>query len=108
MPPWKSPARKRGTIVSLMRSYAAAHYQGLDNVVPQQYLQFAFLGWLRPKFYCLNDNFGWRPSPLVVGLARRFLARYYPHASRFERVAAVAARRDVSSVTPPSPSGPPS
>jgi hypothetical protein len=70
--------------VSMLRSYREAHYQGVDNILPQQIAQFAFLHWLRPKFYCLNDNFGPRPSRTVVRLARRFLERHYPHPSRFE------------------------
>ena len=71
--------------VPLLRSYVDAYYQGIDNIIPQQLVQFAYLRWLRPKLYCLNDNFGPRPHPFVVRLARRYLDETYPRPSRFER-----------------------
>jgi hypothetical protein len=74
----------KAALVPLSRSYTQAAYQGIDNIVPQQILQFAFLRRLRPKFICLNDNFGSNPSPFVVALARRFLEDTYPVPSRFE------------------------
>jgi hypothetical protein len=75
----------RSSRVPLVRSYVDGYYQGIDNVVPQQIVQFAYLRWLRPKLYCLNDNFDARPSPFVVRLTRRYLAEAYPRPSRFER-----------------------
>ena len=75
----------RARLMSIVESYRRAHYQGVDNILPQQVAQFAFLRWLRPPFLCLNDNFGARPNPAVVWLARRYLEWAYPTPSRFER-----------------------
>jgi hypothetical protein len=75
----------RARLAPIGRSYLRAHYQGVDNLLPQQLVQFAFLRWLRPPFLCLNDNFGARPSRSVVQLARRYLEWAYPRPSHFER-----------------------
>jgi len=41
--------------------------------------------WLRPRFYCLNDDLGGKPNPVVVRMAAEFLQRYYPMPSSYER-----------------------
>jgi len=74
-----------GTLVSRWETLRTVSYLGLDNNVPLQWLG---LRWLRARhtpFYCLNDNFGDRPSPTVERMAVRFLERAYPEPSRFER-----------------------
>jgi hypothetical protein len=75
----------RARRVPIARSYVDGYYQGIDNVWPQQWLQLRYLRWLRPKLYCLNDNFGDRPSRRVVGWVRAYLEAAYPSRSRFER-----------------------
>jgi hypothetical protein len=75
----------RARLTSFARSYADAHYQGVDNIIPQQVLQFAFLRLQRPRFVCLNDNFDANPSRTVVRLTRGYLSDTYPTPSRFER-----------------------
>jgi hypothetical protein len=75
----------RAHLESIARSYLRAHYQGVDNILPLQVAQFLFLRQLRPPFFCLNDNFGPRPSRWVVQLAATYLEWAYPRPSRFER-----------------------
>jgi Stealth protein CR2, conserved region 2/Stealth protein CR4, conserved region 4/Stealth protein CR3, conserved region 3 len=65
-----------------MRSDAA--YQPLNNIFLFQWIGLARLRWRRPKFFCLNDDFGVRPNPRVVGLVTRELERWFPQKSRFE------------------------
>ncbi len=74
-----------GTPVPLATAYARAAYHGLDNLLPLQWLGTRLLRALRPKFYCLNDNFPARPSPRVETLVGRWLERWYPEPSRWER-----------------------
>jgi hypothetical protein len=74
----------RAHLKPIARSYVQAHYQGVDNILPQQLAQFMFLRVVRPPFLCLNDNFGARPSRWVVRLAANYLKSTYPRPSRFE------------------------
>jgi hypothetical protein len=61
-----------------------AAYHPVNNLVPFQRLGLARLRWQRPKFMCLNDDFGERPNPRVVRLVTRTLERWFPQRSRFE------------------------
>jgi hypothetical protein len=61
-----------------------AWYQPINNVGALQRAGFARLRRFRPKFACLNDNFGSRPNPTVVAFVRAALERWFPHPSRFE------------------------
>jgi hypothetical protein len=61
-----------------------AWYQPLNNAVPLQSLGMARLRWFAPKFACLNDNYGARPSPISVRIVQRALERWFPAPSRFE------------------------
>ena len=59
-------------------------YHPLNNVLPFQRVNLRRIAWQRPKFLCMNDNFGDRASTRVVALVRRTLDRWYPRPSRFE------------------------
>lgn len=61
-----------------------AAYHPLNNILPFQRGNLRRIAWQRPKFFCLNDNFGDRPSSRVVALVQRTLDRWYPRTSRFE------------------------
>ncbi len=63
-------------------------FQKLTNRFWWQRLQLAFLRWLKPKFYCFNDDLGEQPDLRVVALVRAYLDETYPRPSRFERGAA--------------------
>ena len=73
-----------GTLVSRPETFRTVSYQGLDNNVPLQWMGFHWLRARRTPFYCLNDNFGDRASPIVERMAVRFLERAHPEPSRFE------------------------
>lgn len=68
-----------------LRVYRDTSYLGLDNLWPLTYIGLRHLKLRRPKFFCLNDNFGEHPHPVSVRMARRFLEASYPEPSRFER-----------------------
>ncbi len=75
----------RGTLVSRRETFRTVSYLGLDNIVPLQWLGLRWLRARRTPFYCLNDNFGDRASPIVERMAVRYLERAHPEPSRFER-----------------------
>ena len=75
---------KRGVPVPQMTAYRQTAYHPLNNVVPFQRASVARLRWQRPKFFCMNDNFGARPNPRVVALVTRALDAWFPQPSRFE------------------------
>jgi hypothetical protein len=66
-----------------VRRYAA--YHPVNNIYLFQLVALARLRWQRPKFFCLNDDFGEQPNPRVVALVKRELERWFPTPSRFER-----------------------
>lgn len=66
-------------------AWRQAVYHPLNNVVLFQRGGLARIEWRRPKFFCLNDDFGQRPNPRAVSVIRRALDRWFPEASRFER-----------------------
>jgi len=74
----------RGVAVPWVTGHRQTAYHPLNNVVAVQRANLARLAWQRPKFFCMNDNFGERPNPRVVALVRRTLERWYPERSRFE------------------------
>jgi hypothetical protein len=59
-------------------------YHPLNNVTLLQRASFARLRLLQPTFICMNDNYGERPSPRSVAIARAYLRRWLPAPSRFE------------------------
>ena len=71
--------------MSRRETWRCVSYLGLDNIVPIQWLGLRWLGARRTPFYCLNDNFGDRESPIVERMAVRYLERAHPEPSRFER-----------------------
>ncbi|MGB7219596.1 MAG: stealth conserved region 3 domain-containing protein [Vicinamibacterales bacterium] len=77
-----------GVRVPLLRAYRHAAYHPLNNAPLLQRALLARLRWQRPKFFALNDNFGERPHPVSVRLARRFLDEWFPTPSRFETAGA--------------------
>jgi len=66
--------------------YRDTSYLGLGNSSPLTWLGLNRLRLRRPKFYCLNDNFGDHPNPRSVHLVKAYLEEKYPDPSRFERV----------------------
>jgi hypothetical protein len=74
-----------GIRAPLARAYRDVAYHPLNNVPIVQRALFARLSWQQPKLFSMNDNFGARPNPTVVAMARRFLERWFPTPSRFER-----------------------
>lgn len=75
----------RGVAVPQMTAYRRAAYHPLNNVLLFQRASLARLRWQRPKFICLNDNFGEHANPRVVRLVTDALERMFPDPSRFER-----------------------
>ena len=71
--------------VPTLQVYRDSSYLGLDNLWPLTCIGLRHLRLRRPKFVCLNDNFGERPHPVSVRLTERFLEASYPEPSRFER-----------------------
>jgi Stealth protein CR2, conserved region 2/Stealth protein CR4, conserved region 4/Stealth protein CR3, conserved region 3 len=69
---------------SLARSYRDTSYAALENSLALTLPQLRYLAWRKPKFYCLNDNFGTHPNPATVRHVRAFLERQYPTPSPFE------------------------
>lgn len=65
--------------------YRDTSYMALENSVLLTRLGLARLRHKRPKFYCMNDNYGDVPKPRCVELVREFLEERYPEPSRFER-----------------------
>lgn len=75
--------RRAETIEGFARWRLTA-YHPLNNVPLFQRANLARLDWQRPKFLCMNDNFGDRPHPGSVALVARALDRWLPSPSRFE------------------------
>jgi stealth protein CR2/Stealth-like protein len=75
----------RGVEVTGAAARRRVAYHPLNNATWLQRAGFARLRWRRPLFYCLNDNYGARPNPQAVQIAREFLEKEYPAPSRFER-----------------------
>jgi hypothetical protein len=74
----------RAVTVSRFARGRAAAYHPLNNVPLFQRLNLARIGWQRPVFLCLNDNFGDRPNPRSVARVARALEAWLPTPSRFE------------------------
>lgn len=79
-------AEGRAVTFSPRARLAQTAYHPLNNVRIHQHFNLARLSWQRPKFLCMNDNFGAHPNPRVVALVRQTLERWFPTPSRFERV----------------------
>lgn len=77
-------AERRGVAVPPMDAHRQSAYHPLNNVVTFQRAGLLRLRLQRPKFFCMNDNFGERPNPRVVALVARTLERWFPAPSRFE------------------------
>jgi hypothetical protein len=77
-------ATRRGVRVPSGTRCRHALYQPINNVSMLQRAGFARLAMLRPKFACLNDNFGSRPNRAAVRVVRGALDRWFPRPSRFE------------------------
>jgi hypothetical protein len=75
---------RRGSAIPALRTMQVSAYHPVNNIVPFQRAGLARLRWQRPKFICLNDDFGERPDPRVVALATRTLEDLFPGPSRFE------------------------
>lgn len=73
-----APAPGRATL-------AMTAYHPLNNMTLLQRANFLRLRAQHPTFICLNDNYGDRPQPRAVAIARRFLEESFPKKSRFER-----------------------
>jgi hypothetical protein len=71
--------------VPLWQVYLQTFFAMVNNDLAQQKKNLRWVRWLKPKFYCLNDDMGPHPNPEVVSLVRGFLDRTYPLKSRFEK-----------------------
>ena len=76
---------RRGVPAGLATTLRRSAYHPLNNVTLFQRASFVRLRTQRPMFVCLNDNYGGRPSPSAVAVARAFLQREFPERSRFEQ-----------------------
>lgn len=77
-------ATGRGIRVGRRTRWRHNWYHPINNMSLLQRAGFARLTWFPPKFACLNDNFGARPSPSVVRFVQQALERWFPRPSRFE------------------------
>jgi stealth protein CR2/Stealth-like protein len=75
---------RRGIAMPPPAAMRVSAYHPVNNLVWFQRGGLARLRWQRPKFMCLNDDFGDRPNPRVVELVTRTLERWFPLRSRFE------------------------
>ena len=75
---------QRGVAVPPMDVQRQSAYHPLNNVVVLQRAGLLRLRLQRPKFLCMNDNFGERPNPRVVALVGAAVERWFPSPSRFE------------------------
>jgi len=73
-----------GIEVDAATSLRHAAYHALNNVIVYQRLNLARLRVQRPRFCCMNDNYGGDPNPRSVSIVRGFLNRMFPQPSRFE------------------------
>ncbi len=85
MYPYFAEASGEGVFVPRREVRLTTHYVGLENFWPQVWWGLWRIRSRRPKFYCLNDNFGDEPNARSVALTRAFLEELYPEPSRFER-----------------------
>ena len=77
-------ATERAELQSLAVSYATAWYGAFENFTPLVRGRLAVLSLIRPKIVAFNDDFGQKPNPAAVTLARQALERCWPVKSRFE------------------------
>ena len=75
---------RAGVEVDTATSLRHAAYHPLNNVPVYQRLNLARLRVQRPRFCCMNDNYGANPNPRSVRVVRAFLNRMFPKPSRFE------------------------
>ena len=75
---------KMAVMVPKWQAYRDVSYLGMENLSIIDICGLVHLWLRRPKWYSLNDNFGERPNPRVVRMAKRFLEATYPEPSRFE------------------------
>ena len=61
-------------------------YASIENFLPLTWWQLKRLERRKPLSITLNDSFGDRPNPRVVGLVRDHLNRWFPTPAPFERV----------------------
>lgn len=83
--PYYLLAESRAVQVSKLQAFRDTSYLGLENVSLVTGTGLLHLRVRRPKFYCLNDNFGEQPNPRCIRLVERFLHASYPEPSRFEK-----------------------
>jgi hypothetical protein len=77
-------ARKRVAVEPFWRFLREAKFLKLRDRPAELARQFARLAAARPKFFCLNDDLGPRPSAAAVTAVRAFLAAQFPTPSVFE------------------------
>ena len=82
--PYYAVANGSGFLHPRAISYRRVLYHPLENILPWAWLGAGLQYLLRPRFLTLNDNLGACPDQRVVAFVQRFLARRYPHPSRFE------------------------
>lgn len=75
---------RRAVEVSGFAGWRDTAYHPLNNMPLVQRVNLARIGWQRPAFLCMNDNFGDRPRARSVAIVRRALDAWLPAPSRFE------------------------
>ena len=74
-----------GVEVDAATSLRHAAYHPLNNVPLYQRVNLARVRVQRPRFCCMNDNYGHDPNPRAVKIVRDFLNRMFPAPARFEK-----------------------
>lgn len=82
--PYNLLYRKRGHLAGFRDTYRKSCYLGLDNNLLLAKTGLFLLGQIKPRFCCLNDNFGETPNPRVENAVRQFLEERFPDKSSFE------------------------
>jgi hypothetical protein len=82
--PYFLAATGRAEKQRLSKSYRTAWYGAFENFTPLVRLRLAVLTALDPKIVAFNDDFGQKPNPAAVRLARAALEKRWPVKSRFE------------------------
>lgn len=75
---------RRGALATRMETMRQVAYHPLNNLLAFQHAGFFRLGWQRPKFFCMNDNFDQDPHPKAVALAQHALDTWFAVPSPFE------------------------
>lgn len=82
--PYSLLYEQRAQFAGFRETYRKSFYVGLDNNLLLAKSGLYLLERIRPRFCCLNDNFGDVPNPRVEDAVRQYLDKKYPEKSSFE------------------------